>query len=702
MLLQKKHIILLWFFLSLFCFRVFAQILQFFFGFTFLPSFNSFQSGALSYPILVVFQFLIIVLLFRACIRATQSKITPKKRTGKILIHLGLLYASIMVLRYVLRMWIYPEERWIGGCIPIFFHLILAAFVFTLGLLHKQNSDQEGKETVGITFTILVSIIYLLIPVFIGYQILPTVIASKLNWRPSQYYVEEDKKVKIDVGDNETLIADVYRPKNLKSAPTILVRIPLDDNFKGNFLSNLLGRLWGSRGYNVVIQGVRGRYGSFGEHIPFQSEREDGIKTIEWLNQQDWHNGKIGMWGGSYFGYTQWVLSDQKELGFAAMFTQISSSDNYNMFYEGGAFGLESALFWASRSYTSEDTPQSYETLSKGYKVSDISRSDDESVQDIPFFNDWVKHTTKDDYWESADGSARSKKLEVPIYMMAGWYDAYLSTQIEDFNNIQTHSSKEIAEACRLVIGPWSHANTEVMPNGYEDENYRYASIRPSLDWFDHHLQNSKKDIDGKVRIFVMGINEWRTEDSFPLKRTNYTRLYLGSDFTLSFDTTPTDSIQYHYDPANPAPSIGGRVLGNRAGPKDQSKLYSRDDVCLFKSEVIRKDLEVTGNIQLELFVSSSSNNTDFTAKLVDIYPDGRCIIISEGILRKNYSSNTKEKITVKLNATSNVFLRGHRVGLEISSSSHPRYARNLNEADQTIYYGELFASNILLPIIEN
>ncbi|MBX9851909.1 MAG: CocE/NonD family hydrolase [Cytophagaceae bacterium] len=381
---NKPYSIILWILFLLFCFRVSSQLLQYFSPVSFLPDFDEWHSATLPYAVLVFFQFLIIAFCLYTCIRMSRGKLLKNKKHGKRYLILGSLYALSMVIRYIIRMSLYPDERWFGGCIPILFHIILASFLITLGIYHSRHTTMVvHSEKNGNTIKNSLYIITLLL--ISGCQLIPSMLASKMKMRKAEYTVSVTKKVAIPMNDGKPTYANIYKPKKLSSAPTILVRIPLDNNFKGRFMSNIVGRIWAQRGYNVVIQGVRGRFHSKEKHIPFIYEREDGIATLRWLNQQSWHNGKTGMWGGSYFGYTQWVLSDQDSLGLKAMFTQISSSSNYRMFYPGGTFAYETALFWATRSHSDKDTPMKYKILRNGYDQGTMLEADSRVVEDIFF-----------------------------------------------------------------------------------------------------------------------------------------------------------------------------------------------------------------------------------------------------------------------------------------------------------------------------
>ncbi|MBF2065450.1 MAG: CocE/NonD family hydrolase [Calothrix sp. C42_A2020_038] len=551
--------------------------------------------------------------------------------------------------------------------------------------------------------------------------LVPVWLASQLGFRTGEYNVWIDKSVVTTI-DGVKLVANIYHPQKLDKTPTILVRIPYSKTLTNTTFANVVGRMWAARGYTVVIQGTRGRYESSGEYFPFKSETQDGIETLEWLKTQPWYNGKIGMWGGSYFGYTQWVLASRVNPGLSALILQICSTDFHRMFYPGGAFSFESALYWAVTSYGKQDIPASEKVLKKGYEGFPLIKADDRAVQDIAFFNEWASHPEKDDYWKAIDGENRTKTLQAPALLMAGWYDPFLPTQIEDFIKIRREAKPEVQSATRLIIGPWAHARTVTFPDGTTPRNYRLESLAPSIPWFDKHLLNYSKS-KSPVQIYVMGKNIWRDEQEFPLARAKYTNYYLHSNAqanTLNgdgvLDLTPpaTEAPDvYTYNPLNPVPSAGGTMLGPRAGIEKQNDIETRNDVLVYTTTPLQEDTEVTGLVRLVLYVSTTAPNTDFTAKLVDVYPDGSAYNVSEGIIRKQYDSTKQpSQIDIDLWPTSQLFFKGHRIRLEVSSSNYPRFDRNPNTgrpiatevypvaAKQTVQHNQQAPSRLILPIV--
>ena len=549
-------------------------------------------------------------------------------------------------------------------------------------------------------------------------------LARQLDTRPPEFAVQVERGATMMTSDGIALVSDIYHPKKEGPTPIILVRIPYSDTFLNKLYATVVGRFWAERGYRVIIQGTRGRYQSGGNYYPLRHERQDGIETLQWIAKQPWFDGRLGMWGGSYFGYTQWVVADQVNPGPSALMIQLSSVSFYEMLYPGGAFSLESALIWAIQSYRDLDEWPSDEVLRPGYNGFPLLEADDRAFRDIPAFNDWVIHSERDDYWREIDGDDRAKRLVAPVLLMAGWYDPFLPSQLDDFVRIRREARPEIAAASRLVIGPWTHARTVTFPDGTTPGNYRLASLAPSVPWFDRHLQSSGMALNSPVQIYVMGENLWRDEQEWPLARTRYIPYYLrgnGKANGLAGDgalmpappTSEEPSDSYIYDPRNPVPTAGGAMIGPRAGIALQNDIEKRQDVLVYSTPSLKEDIEVTGPVRLILFVSTTAPNTDFTGKLVDVHPDGSVYNISEGILRRRYGqSDRPTEIRIDFWPTSMLFRKGHRIRLEVSSSNYPRFDRNLNTgrpiatetqsitATQTIYHDPKTPSYLILPII--
>jgi len=745
-MLKQKYALVLSLLLVLFCLRVLGQLLVAFFHVPFLPPMEEWFSGVLSYPLLLASQILIVILYGKVCFdfaTGTGYFVMPKLRLGVGLLNFGAIYLGVMVLRYALRMLLYPHERWIGGSIPIFFHWDLASFLLILGYYHWSSSRKletnysrvEPSLIKRIIRWLTIICIAIAIVLWMIYQIVPSLVAYNLGFPSAQYAVRTEKCVSMVTGNGIKLVADIYHPQHLEHTATILIRIPLSRTLEHSMFADVIGRMWAEHGYTVVIQGTRGRFGSQGIFYPLRNERQDGIDTLAWLSKQRWFNGKIVTWGGSASGYTQWIIADQTNPGPSALTIYLASTDFYGMFYPGSAFSLYSALSWALTSNGHEDRTEwpSTEEILKAATGFPMVDADKRAVDaEISFFRDWANHPQRDSYWIDIDGNDRNKTLKAPALLLCGWYDPFLPTQLNDFVQIKKSAPLEIASRSRLIIGPWTHAGQVIFPNGKEAENFRLQSLAISLPWFDANLcpPPSGQQDNFPVKIFVMGINKWRLEKEWPLARARYVPFYLSSNVKAnsvagdgSLDVSPStkeDSKDtYTYDPRNPVPTAGGAMLGKAAGVAKQNEIESRSDVLVFTTPILKEDIEVTGPITLILYVSTSAVNTDFTGKLVDVYPNGCTYNISDGIIRRQYklpNQATKnspiKKLEIQLWPTSTVFFKGHRIRLEVSSSNFPRYDRNPNTgnpiaqeitvivAHQNVHHDLRYPSRLILPIV--
>jgi hypothetical protein len=549
-------------------------------------------------------------------------------------------------------------------------------------------------------------------------------LARKIDAPPAQYRVRIERRVTMRTSDGTELAADVFHPVGLAKTPTILVRLPYSKTLYNHMAESVVGTFWAERGYTAILQGTRGRYESGGVYYPLKYERQDGIDTLRWLKNQSWFDGKFAMWGGSYFGYTQWAVSDQFDPSPSAMMISIASSNFHDMLYPGGAFSLESALYWAVESRGRYDIEPRDSDLRRGYDGFPLLEADNRAAGEIGFFDDWVNHPTRDSYWQSIDGNDRAARVRCPVFMMAGWSDPFLPAQLRDYAEIMRNASPQVAAQSHLVIGPWSHARSVKLPDGTTSENYRLASLAPSIPWFDQIFDRVGAHSFPPVRIFVMGTNEWRDEKEWPLKRTRFTSYYLHSSGTANglsgngaMTTDPPRGNEpadcFTFDPSKPVPTSGGAMIGPHAGYMKQNETELRLDVLVYSTTPLEHQVEVTGPVQAVLYVSTDAPSTDFTAKLVDVHPDGTAYNLSDGIIRRSYDrTGHVQRIEIELWPTSMVFMRGHRIRLEISSSNFPRYDRNPNTgrdiatethpriAAQSVYHSGGAMSQIILPII--
>ncbi len=547
--------------------------------------------------------------------------------------------------------------------------------------------------------------------------------------------------VRVKMRDGVYLVADVFRPKAAGKYPVLLTRTPYNrrDPATGTYLA--------SHGYVAILQDTRGRFDSEGEFYPFRNEAQDGYDTVEWAAALPYSNGQVGMFGGSYVGATQMLAASAAPPHLEAIFPYVTASEYYEGWtYQSGALAQWFASSWSSG--LAADTARR-KLISKpkewvaGLPVDDYRLLIMPALAELaPYLRDWIEHETDDDYWAAVRVSDRYRDMKVKALHTGGWHDLFLKGSIHNFMEMTRSAATETARAGqRLMVGPWAHAPTS--PEGrIGDIVFGKAAVidmnRTIVRWADWSLRGLPNEYatGAPVRIFVMGRNVWRDEQEFPLSRARDTRFYLSStkgangvagDGALA-KTPPAREPpdRYDYDPMNPVPTVGGRLCcGNDIppGPFDQRPIEGRQDVLVFSTQPLERDLEVTGFIRLELWAATSAVDTDFTAILADVAPDGYAVFLTDGIVRGRYRTSTQKsellkpgevyRFDVDLWATSNVFKAGHRIRLYVSSSSFPRFNRNLNTGEpnaratrnvvarQAIYHDADRPSALVLPIVE-
>jgi putative CocE/NonD family hydrolase len=560
--------------------------------------------------------------------------------------------------------------------------------------------------------------------------------------------VRIESDVRVRMRDGVTLSVDIYRPRKEGRYPAILIRTPYNNNTEQAVAQ---GKWFAERGYAVVQADVRGKFDSGGEFYPFRHEPDDGFDTDEWISKQEWFDGRLGTMGGSYVGFTQWSQALRGSRVLTAMAATVTTPDTYgNWFYTNGALNYAFALSWGAVSIDGRvaqftgayDWPDVYRTLP-------IINAPASAGHRAPHYRDWLSHPYRDTHWNALSHEDKYDAVGVPILTVEGWYDIFLRGALQDHMAVRARGRTDLARrGKRLVIGPWVHstgrrnntpAGQAADPNAFDFGAAAEVDLqRVYLRWFDYWLKGIQNGVmdDPPVRIFVMGENYWRDEQEWPLARANYTQFYLASggransllgDGTLSMTrAAAADSDTYTYDPANPVPTLGGNLCCAQqvpSGPWDQRAAERRDDVLVYTSEPLTSPVEVTGPISMKLFASTTARDTDWTAKLVDVAPDGFARNVQDGIVRARYREASGKagtliepgriyEYTIDMWATSNVFLTGHRLRLEISSSNFPRFDRNLNTGDdpstgttmmsarQTIYHSVRYPSHLILPII--
>lgn len=552
-----------------------------------------------------------------------------------------------------------------------------------------------------------------------------------------------DQKITVDfdvparMRDGTILRANVYRPVGDGQWPVLLTRLPYGKDLPIG-ASMMDPAQVARRGYVVIVQDTRGRWTSGGEWIPFFHEALDGVDTIEWASRLPYSNGSVGMYGISYFGFTQWSAALHQPAALKAMSPFQTWSDPLNgVVFRGGALELGSAGSWQLMMGLDvlirrhRDDP---ETLGRSIYLlaKEIDALGELGYWSLPLreFEPLKRHNVAPSFFENFSRPmdrgheliqpmtivGRHENVTVPTLNGGGWYDIFLQDTINNFNTMREQGSTPGARQSKLIIGPWTHGG---VTNPIGEMNFGFGSSAAFIDlqmdfvswqvrWFDHWLKGIDTGMlqEAPIKLFVMGTNVWRDEQEWPLARAVETRYYLHSNghantlhgngyLTTDLpDPHKPASDHYAYDPAHPVITRGGALLMSpeyRPGPFDQCPTESREDVLVFTTGELKEDLEVTGPIKVHLWAISSAPDTDFVARLVDIHPNGYAQNLTDGIIRARYRNfahgeapsliepGRAYEYEIDLWATSNVFRAGHRIRLDVTSSNFPRWDRNPN-----------------------
>ena len=577
-----------------------------------------------------------------------------------------------------------------------------------------------------------------------------------------QYRVVVDKDVPFQTRDGVTLRADVYRPDADGRFPVLLSRLPYDKSGRQR-----PGEIdyFVERGYMVIYQDTRGRFASEGdEYYPLIWEAQDGYDAVEWAAVLPWSDGNVGTMGQSYLGATQYLLVPTRPPHLKTAFPVSASADFHQswVYHSGGAFefgwqipyailmardslarqGLTESLLPAlERDLTAPAIPFAQPLTEEAYRRLPLTAWDDFLKPVARYLGEYLRHPDDGPYWWAINLERQLHNVNIPMYHVTSWYDIFLRGGLAAFRGLREHAMGETArQRQKLLVGPWAHLFPYTSPTsgGTGDidfgDNAKIELHETQLRWFDHWLKGLDTGVTDEppVKLFVMGENVWRDEDDWPLARTRYTPCYFHSqgqansaagDGSLSAEPPaeePPD--RFVYDPDDPVPTRGGNTLIIPVGVQDQRDVEARQDVLVYTGEPLSEPLEVTGPVTVTLFAATSAPDTDFTAKLVDVRPDGYARNLADGVLRGRYRASrtrptllqpdTVTEFPIDLWATSHVFQPGHRIRVEISSSNFPRFDRNLNTGDdqatsshfqtasQTVFHDSRYPSHILLPII--
>jgi putative CocE/NonD family hydrolase len=548
----------------------------------------------------------------------------------------------------------------------------------------------------------------------------------------------------VPMRDGVRLAADVYLPPEKGRYPAILQRTPYDNTSP---LWVGIAQYFAENGYAFVSQDVRGRCDSEGEWEPLMNESEDGYDTIEWIAEQPWCDGKVGMMGGSYGGHVQWMAARERPPHLVTLVSSAAPGRWMQEFpYMNGKI-MPYGMWWLNlvggrtmqQSVPTFGTVQSPSLFNwKKMLLHRPLRTLDQALgRTNTIWPEWLEHATYDDYWRKLSLEGIFQGIDLPVLHITGWFDGDQWGELYLYKQMMAHSPA--ADKQFLLCGPWTHAGTRTPKAEVGGIDFTQAAVLDMneihLRWFDHWLkgeENGQQD-EPRVKTFVMGRNQWRDEEVWPPPDTQMIPYYLhsgGRANSLAGDgrldpsppgDEPTDSYIYNPDDATPSvPDLESFPLAEY--PLDERFVQRRDDVLVYTSEILTEELEVTGTAFVVLHAASDATDTDFAAVLCDVYPDGRSVPLAEGILRASYRASLEQpalltpgkvyEYRIELNATSIAYLPGHRIRVAIMSARFPSWDRNPNTgapigddeevclATQTVCHDRVYPSHILLPIM--
>jgi uncharacterized protein len=498
--------------------------------------------------------------------------------------------------------------------------------------------------------------------------------------RAQTHDVVNERDLRIEMDDGAVLLADrwIAAASDGRPQPTVLVRSPYG---RRQFTGLLFGRLLAERGLQVVIQSVRGTFGSEGDFNPFD-ERADGLATLRWIRQQPWHADRIGMIGPSYLGLVQWAVAPDAGDDLAGLSIQVSASQFHGQTYAGGSLSLETSASWLVI-VAEQERRLGPIAIARALRrlpsvLDELPLGDMDEVAtgaEVPWFREAVAHPQRDDaYWVARDYTEGVTKVSAPVHLVGGWYDIFLPWMLEDFQALQAAGHEP-----HLVIGPWTHASPELVSVG----------LREGIAWLRAMLLDYDRMVrPARVSVFVTGERVgtgWRELPSWPPPASSEHKLWLGDDGRLEGEQpSGSGSVAdgYRYDPWDPTPSVGGPVLLSREPVVDNRELEARPDVLTYTTASLSAALDAIGPVQVELWVRASRPHFDVFARVCDVDATGVSRNVCDALARVAPERFQQLgaglwRVDLKLWPCAHRFAAGHRIRLQVSSGAHPRYARN-------------------------
>jgi len=576
-----------------------------------------------------------------------------------------------------------------------------------------------------------------------GYESVRIEPAADPKISTAKFDVNVERNVAVPMRDGAKLVADVYKPVTTERVPVIVVRTPYKRE-----MSELDGPYYAKRGYGFVIQDVRGRFGSPGEWRPFFHEADDGYDTIEWVANQLWSTGKVGMIGASYLGWVQWWAASRKPPHLVTIIPNVAPPDPfYNVPYEYGAFFMGGAIWWADILQTNATGDLSGTALGKimDKKYTKILRSLpvielDKSVlgKENPYWREWIRHPNNDDFWAPANFLDRLKDVNIPVFHQSGWFDGDgIGTKL-NYQRMSAHN----APNQKLVVGPLGHTPQSARFAFGRDfgQDALMDLSRAYVRWFDRWLKGIDNGIDKEplVSLFVMSSNKWLHGSSYPLPQTKFEPWYLGREGKLSRELPEEKSApaKYIYDPGDPTPSPeayedleesksprSAEELKKKAEGHHDEVLKTRKDILVYTTEPFAKSYTFVGPVSAVLYASSSAKDTDWYVTLYEYDEKGKYLRLGQGKIRARFRKSTHKpeflkpgeiyEYTLDLWHTGITIPPASRLRLEVASSIFPMFSRNLNTgghnemdtnyvaAEQAIYHDAQHPSRLILPMVE-
>ncbi|AXE28244.1 hypothetical protein C0216_32725 (plasmid) [Streptomyces globosus] len=529
--------------------------------------------------------------------------------------------------------------------------------------------------------------------------------------------VEHD--LEIPLRDGTLLRADLYRPDTADPVPVLVRRTPYGKSGSPGGAS-VDGLRLVRAGYALLVQDVRGRFGSGGAFEPYWNEAADGADTVAWAVRQPWCDGTAGMFGRSYEGMAALLAAAERPPGLRAIAPHVAGSGfDEGWTRQGGAFQLGFVLYWVLYDLLLEgaglEGAEWQEVARAIDRIDDLYR-DPDAAWDLldrlaPYYRQWREHPGGHPYWRRAAPRESYAAIDVPVLHLTGWYDIFVTGTLENYRGI-----RECGKASQLVVGPWSHCVTDGI---FPQRRYGLAADERSIDVTGLHLEHFDRHLRGRagaavpepVRLFLTGADAWHTFPDWPVPGSRDLVLHLDGRRLTAGAPPAAGADLLRHDPADPVPTTGGataqpgQYTGGDCGPLDQREVERRADVLCFTGEELAEPLTVVGDTVLTVYVTPDAAGADVAGKLVDVYPDGRAELLCDGVRRLEPGADTASapgepvEVTVALGAVGHVFRAGHRIRLEVAASNTPRFDVHPRvPARHTVHHGGDHPSRLLLP----